>query len=66
MAVDALYVPRDKEFCVQRTHRFCVDAPCFSEVARFSNLKQAGNALAGRGATREDIEKAFPMGQTIE
>ena len=51
LAVDALYVPRDKEFCVQRKYRFCVDAPCFSEVPRFSNLKPAGNAFVGRGAT---------------
>ena len=65
-AVDALYVPRDKEFCVQRTYRFCVDALCFSEVSRFSNLKPARNALPGRGATQEDIEKAFSMGLTIE
>ena len=66
LAVDALYVPRNKEFCVQRTYRFCVDAPCFSEVPRFSNLKPARNALAGRGATQEDIERAFSMGLTIE
>ena len=66
LAVDALYVPRDKEFCVQRTYRFCVDAPCFSEVPRFSNLKPARNVLPGRGATQEDIEKAFSMGLTIE
>ena len=56
LAVDALYVPRNKEFCVQR----------FSEVQRFSNLKPVGNALAGRGATQEDIERAFSMGLTIE
>ena len=66
LAVDALYVPRNKEFCVQRSYRFCVDAPCFSEVPRFSNLKPARNALAGRGATQEDIERAFSMGLTIE
>ena len=66
LAVDALYVPRNKEFCVQRTYRFCVDAPCFSEMPRFSNLKPARNALAGRGATQEDIERAFSMGLTIE
>ena len=66
LAVDALYVPRVKEFCVKRTYRFCVDTPCFSEVPRFSNLKPARNALAGRGATQEDIERAFSMGLTIE
>ena len=66
LAVDALYVPGNKEFCVQRTYRFCVDAPCFLEVPRFSNLKPARNALAGRGATQEDIERAFSMGLTIE
>ena len=66
LAVDALYVPRYKEFCVQRTYRFCVDAPCFSEVPRFSNLKPARSALPGRGATQEDIEKAFSTGLTIK
>ena len=59
-AVDALYVPRDKEFCVQRTYRFCADVP------RFSNLRPARNALPGQGATQEDIEKAFCMWLTIE
>ena len=48
LAVDALYVPRVKEFCVKRTYRFCVDTPCFSEVPRFSNLKPARNALEER------------------
>ena len=61
LAVDALYVPRDKEFCVKRTYRFCVDAQCFSKLPRFSNLKPVTNALTGQ----QDIERAFSMGLTI-
>ena len=65
-AVDGLYVPRDKEFCVQRTYRFCVDAQCLSKLPRFSNLTPVTNALAGKGATQQDIERALSMGLTIE
>ena len=61
LAVDALYVPRDKEFCVKRTYRFCVYAQCFSKLPRFSNLKPVTNALTGQ----QDIERAFSMGLTI-
>lgn len=65
-AVDILYVPRDQEFCVQRTYRFCVDAQCLSKLPRFSNLTPVTNALAGKGATQQDIERALSMGLTIE
>jgi len=66
LAVDALYVPRGKDFCVEGTYRFCVDVQCFSKMPMFSNLKPATNALAGRGATQQDIDRAFSMGLTIE
>lgn len=68
LAVDALYVPRDKEFCVERTYRFCVaiEAQCFSRLPKFCNLRPVTNALAGRGVTQEDVEKAFSNGLTIE
>ena len=58
-AGDALYILRDKEFCVQRTYRFCVDAQCLSDLPRFSNLKPVTNALAGKGETQQDIERAL-------
>ena len=66
LAVHALYVPRDKEFCVQRTYRFCVDAQCFSKLPRFSNLKPVTNAVVGRGATQQDVQRALSMGLKIE
>ena len=62
LAVDALYVPRDKEFCV----RFCVDVQCFSKLPKFSNLGPVTNAVVGRGATQQDVERALSMGLTIE
>ena len=65
LAVDALYVPRDKEFCVKRTYRFCVVAQCFSKLPRFSNLTPVTNAVVGRGATQQDVESALSMGLTI-
>ena len=66
MAVDALYVPRDKELCVKRTYRFCVDVQCFSKLLKFSNLGPVSNAVVGRGATQQDVERALSMGLTIE
>jgi len=66
LVVDALYVPRDKEFCVKRTYRFCVVAQCFSKLPRFSNLTPVTNAVVGRGATQQDVESALSMGLTIE
>ena len=66
LAVDALYIPRDEEFCVQRTYRFCVDAQCFSKLPRFSNLKPVTNAVVGRGATQQDVERALSIGLIIE
>jgi len=40
LAVDALYVLRDIEFCVQRTCRFCVDAQ-FLEIAMVFKLESS-------------------------
>ena len=66
LEVDALYVPRDREFCVQRTYRFCVDAQCFSNLPKFCNLTPVTNAVAGRGVSQQDIQNAFSMGLTIQ
>lgn len=66
LEVDGLYVPRDRQFCVQRTYRFCVDAQFFSKLPKFSNLNLFTKVMAGRGATQKDIEKAFSEGLTIK
>ena len=66
LEVDALYVPRDREFCVQHTYRFCVDAQCFSNLPKFCNLTPVTNAVADRGVSQQDIQNAFSMGLTIQ
>ena len=66
LAVDALYVPRDKDFCVQRTYQFCVESECFSILPRFSNLRSVTNAFVGTGVSPQDVERAFSKGLAIE
>ena len=66
LSVDGLYVPRDKDFCVQRTYRFCVELQCFSKLPKFSNLRPIANAVAGDGISQQDFERAYSHGITIE
>jgi hypothetical protein len=66
LSFDTLYVPRDKDFCIQRTYRFCVESQCFSNIPKFSNLRPITNALAGNGVSQQDFEKAYSQGVTIE